>query len=130
MDLDCGGEGEPLCEVKVDETGVDDVGNDLMDQLEAADAENLATQLGEMADTVVSATALNPGEGWNFADLIPNLPENSCMTFTVGYFNGEAKQFPPEFLCDAIEDKLKPVLAFFLYLVTAFSLVMRTTSSV
>lgn len=132
--LDCGGVGEPLCSVKVDETGVDSADDNFEAQLESARTAADVAESDTFASTIStlgSGAASNPGTGWLPGDLIPDVPEASCQTISVSFFGGIEKSFPTPILCDFIEDKLKPMLAFFLWVVTAGMIVfgaIRTMS--
>lgn len=121
-DIDCGGPGEPKCGVKIDETGVAEADDNFVSGLEtrraAADAEE-AAKFDEAIAGVGSGGAKNPATGWLPGSLFPDVPESSCQTIEVQFFNLPSKAFPPPILCDFIESKLKPLLAFFLYVVTA-----------
>lgn len=121
-DIDCGGEGEPKCGVKVDETGTADAWSDLFSKMETAesDFESERTAVSEALTSQVSGST--PTTGWDVGAMIPDIPDNTCQTITVEFFNGDAKSFPPPVLCEAIEDTFKPVLAFFLYVATLLSI--------
>lgn len=122
-DIDCGGEGEPKCGVKVDETGTADAWATMFDKLIAAEAD-FETQRTDAASSLAATVASNnPGADWNPFSLIPELPENTCQTIEVEFFNGQTKSFPTPALCDAIETWFKPTLAFFLYLWTIVAVV-------
>lgn len=115
----CGGPDLPSCKVKIDETDVSDAWEAIFDNLQTAETDvstRTTTAAGELATSVA---ANNPGNGWSPGSIIPTLETGACRTIDIEFFGGQSKAFPPPYLCAALENYVKPLLAFFLYVITA-----------
>lgn len=120
----CGGDGQPKCNVIIDETGVTAAGGDataeLAAKITAADAEVASA----MSDVQGAIAANEPVAGWDPKSMLPSLPTGSCQPINIEFFNGSTKAFPPPQLCDAIDSTFKPVLGFFFYLLTGYGCIL------
>lgn len=118
----CGAPGQPKCEVKIDETGVPSNASSLNSSLAAESAARDAAEAAARSTLDGAAASNEPLGTWSpFGDR-PLIPTGGCQSISVEFFNGSAKQFPGSVGCDAIDNDIKPVLAFFLYLMTGFSI--------
>lgn len=124
----CGAPGQPVCDVKVEEEGVEEAGEaaeGVLDQaVEDRNAEEQAI-LDDITNSIGDGGANNPATGWLPGDLFPSLPYNNCQTVTVEFFGNVTKQFPTPELCEAIDTRIKPTLGFFLFLFTALLIIMQ-----
>lgn len=114
---ECGVEGKPPCDVKIDEEGTP-----ITWTLTPFDDEARVGSLTEAAD-----------EGWlssySLGDLVPGLPSSSCSSMTFDYLGGNSFVFPGVKGCDFL-DTFKAILGWFLYVFTAVRLVKLVSSRV
>lgn len=130
----CGAPDQPVCDVQIDEEGVQDVGTTFDNDLAQARAEAEAAELAALNDLVATVGpegANNPATGWGIGSLFPSMETGSCQTVSIEFFGGTAKTFPPPILCDFLDGILKPALGYFFALLLTFSVVtgaIRTMS--
>lgn len=115
----CGGEGQDPCDVKIDESGVPDEPPGTM----AGTGTDPDTE--GFGDDVAGAAGAAPQAGWGLGDMFPDLEESACETIEVSFFGiGESREFPTPVLCTYLDEKVKPLLAFFIYAITALGIIM------
>lgn len=130
-DIDCGGPGEPLCKVDIDESGSEEIGNDFTQQLQAIEDQAKVDEESARTAGINAATALGqPSDDFNWGAMIPDIPDAACSTISVSFFGQPDKAFPPPILCTFIEDRLKPLLAWFLWFFTVLFMVTRVLTSI
>lgn len=122
----CGAPDQPVCDVQIDEEGVEDIGGTFGTDLEQATAEAEAAELAALNDLVATVGpegVNNPASGWGIGSLFPSMETGSCQTVSIEFFGGTAKTFPPPILCDFLDGILKPALGYFFALLLMFSVI-------
>jgi len=115
----CGAPGQPVCAVKVDETGTPDLP---ADTLGAASDGFQTDALGKIQDLQTGPPELE-GAGSDLVSMIPQWG-GSCTSLTIANFRGSDVTFPGARGCTII-DKIKAILAYLLAAVTAFYCIRR-----
>jgi len=121
----CGGTGQPVCRVRIDETGVPSTPGAISTEGRDAALDGIGT---------MAATKLNeptPIEGTAFENirrLLPTFSTGQCQSFTSGaIWAGKSFTFPGVKGCEAFE-KLKVWEGYFLILYTIYACMLRAIS--